>query len=165
MKKFWAILILLLLGIIQVVPQLKVYGFFPDLILIFLVYYTFALGTNQGIVVSAIVGGCVDILSGAIIGTHVIAYSTVALSIEFFKNVFMFESLLTVPVVSFFSVIFKYLMFFILSLTFNAINLGNWYISMFIEGAITFVFAFPMIWLSRFIVSLLHREYEVYRSF
>ncbi len=165
MKKFWAILLLTGITIIQTIPQLKVYGFSPDLILIFLVYYTFAIGTNQGIIVSAIVGTLVDILSGSTIGTHILAYSTVAFSVEIYKNIFMFESLITVPIVSFFSVLVKYLVFFILSLLFNSISLGNWYIVMFVEGIITFILGFPMVWLSRIIISFLHREYEIYKSF
>ncbi|MGB9621068.1 MAG: rod shape-determining protein MreD [Brevinematia bacterium] len=165
MKKFWAILILSLVAIVQVIPQFKMHGFFPDLIVVFLVYYTFALGTNKGIIMSAIIGAFVDVLSGSIVGTHILTYSTISFSIEIYRNVFIFESLLTVPIVSFFSVVTKYIILFLLSLLFNAVSLGNWYVVMFIEGFITFIFAFPMVWLSKIIISLLHREYEIYRSF
>lgn len=167
MRKFWAILIISFLVIFQSIPQLKVYGFFPDLILIFIVYYSFKIGVSQGIILGAILGVVVDVLSGSFIGTHSIVFSTVALSVEFFKTIFIFEMLFTVPVVSFLNTVVKYLILFVLSVLLKSISLGEWYIAMIIEGVITFVFAFPMMWISNKIISLLHREYysDLFQSF
>ncbi|MFN4244678.1 MAG: rod shape-determining protein MreD [Brevinematia bacterium] len=159
MRKVWAFLIIATLMIFQTLPQFKVFGFFPDLLVIFIVYYSFKVGVSQGIILGAVLGFCVDILSGAYVGTHSLAFSTVALSVEFFKVIFIFEVLFTVPIVSFFGTIIKYFVMFLLSLLFKSISLGEWYIAMFIEGIMNFAFAFPMIWLSNKIISLLHREY------
>ncbi len=159
MKKFWAILIIAIIIVLQTLPQFKVFGFFPNLIVIFIVYYSFKVGVSQGIVLGAILGLCVDILSGSYIGTHSLSFSTVALSVEFFKIVFIFEMPFTVPIVSFFATIVNYFVMFVLSLVFRSISLGEWYISMFVEGALNFVLAFPMSWVSNKIVSLLHKEY------
>ncbi|MCS7299831.1 MAG: rod shape-determining protein MreD [Spirochaetia bacterium] len=161
MRRLWGVLIIIILSIIQTLPQLKIYGFSPDLLMILIIYYSFKVGTTKGIIFSAIIGALVDILSGSIIGTHVIAFSTIALSIEIFKTIFIFEMPLTVPIVSFISTITKYLILFLLSVIFGSISLGEWYIAMFIEGALNFIFAFPMVWVSKKIVSLLHREYSM----
>lgn len=161
MRKLWGVLIIIILSVIQTLPQLKIYGFFPDLLIILIIYYSFRVGTTKGIIFSAIIGAFVDILSGSIIGTHVIAFSTIALSVEIFKTIFVFEMPLTVPVVSFLSTITKYLILFLLSVIFGSISLGEWYIIMFIEGVLNFIFAFPMVWISKRVVSLLHREYSM----
>lgn len=159
MRKVWAILLITLLVILQSVPQLKVFGFFPDLLLILVVYYSFKVGTTQGIIFGAILGVFIDILSGSYIGTRSLVFATVAMSIEFFKTIFIFEMLMTVPLVSFFSTVVKYLILFLLHILFRSISIGEWYIYMFIEGALNFVFAFPMMWLSNKIISLLHKEF------
>ncbi|MCX8029233.1 MAG: rod shape-determining protein MreD [Brevinematales bacterium] len=161
MRRLWAILIILFISILQSIPQLKVFGFFPDLLLILVIYYSFKVGTSQGIVFGAILGVFVDILSGSTIGTHTIVFSTVALMVEFFRTIFIFEMVFTLPVVSFLSTLIKYIILFLVSIVFSAVSLGNWYLVMFIEGVINFVFAFPMAWLSGKIVSLLHRGYSM----
>lgn len=159
MRKVWAIVAIATLAVLQSLPHLKVFGFFPDLLMIFVVYYSFKVGTSQGIILGAILGLVVDILSGSAIGTHSIVFSTVALSIELFKAIFIFEMLFTVPVVSLLATAIKYILLFVLHMVFKSISLGEWYIAIIVEGIINFTFAFPMIWISNKIISLLHREY------
>ncbi|MEM3526565.1 MAG: hypothetical protein QXV37_04040, partial [Candidatus Jordarchaeaceae archaeon] len=79
--------------------------------------------------------------------------------VELEKRIFIFEMPLTVPIVALLSTLVKYIILFAESTIFNSISLGNWAVSMFIEGGINFVFAFPMMWISNKTISLLHREY------
>ncbi|MEN2998171.1 MAG: rod shape-determining protein MreD [Brevinematia bacterium] len=159
MRRVWAIVIIGALMVLQSIPNLKVFGFFPDLLMIFIIYYSFKVGTSQGIILGAIVGLVMDILSGSSVGTRSIAFATVALSVEFFKTIFIFEMLFTIPIVSLLGTFIKYLSLFAIFLVFRSISLGEWYIAMVVEGIINFIFGFPMMWLSNKITSLLHREY------
>jgi len=158
MSKFWGYFLLGLLLVIQVVPQFRVYGFFPDLLLIFVLSYTFKVGVTGGIIFGSILGIVVDILSSAIIGTHIMIFATVAYLVEFYSKIFVYESPFTLPVVSLLSTFVKYLVLFSQSLIFHNISISNVMLVMVIESVINFVFAFPMIWVNNKIILLIHKE-------
>ncbi len=156
MNRFWGYFFLAILLIIQVIPQFRVYGFFPDLIMIFVLAYSFSVGVTNGIILGAILGLVVDVISSAIIGTHIIVFATAAYLVEAYSKVFVYDSIFTLPVVSFLTTFVKYIVLFLESVVFNNISLSNVWFIMVIEAAVNFVFAFPMVWVSNRIVSLIH---------
>jgi len=156
MNRFWGYFFLAILLIVQVIPQFRIYGFFPDLLMIFVLAYSFTVGVTSGIIFGAILGLVVDILSSAIIGTHIVVFATAAYLVEVYSKVFVYESIFTLPVVSFLTTFVKYIVLFLESVIFHNISLANVWLVMLIEAPINFVFAFPMVWVSNRIISLIH---------
>jgi len=77
---------LVLLIQITVIPLIKLAGVIPDFILIILVYYSITRGQLYGTVLGATYGFLVDLISGNLLGTSMIAKTIAGFSAGYFSS-------------------------------------------------------------------------------
>ncbi len=156
MRTILGIIILALIGVIQSIPEFKIYGVLPDLLLIFIIFYSLKISVAQGLIWAAFIGFFQDLLTSSNIGTHIFVNATIAYSVELYKKIFVSDLIPTLSIISLISTFVKYVILFIESLLFSNISVSNWLVLPLIEAGLNFVFAFPMYfvykWITRFLV-------------
>jgi len=126
----------ILLLLIQSVQLFNIFGIRPDLVMLFMIIYTFSHGSFKGMIFGFILGFLLDLMSGILFGLNAFIFTLLASFITIFQRTVKLANILVFIFYIIIATTMKYLLYTVFYNLYEDIQLLDWYFILKIPGEI-----------------------------
>lgn len=141
---FYPLMSLFLLAI-QSMQLFSIYGIRPDMIMLFVIIYTFARNPFKGELFGFVLGLMLDLMSGVLFGLNAFIFTLLGSFITIFQKTVKLANVMVFIIYIVISTIIKYLLYTIFYKIYEDVQLVDWYFIFKIPGEIIINIIFGLI--------------------